>query len=60
MDDVARSALPDRHLERIEDQLGAQVVRGGPAHDPAAPGVQHDREVEEAGRRGDERDVRHP
>ena len=36
-------------------------MRGhGPAHDPAAPSVQHDRQVEEAGPGGDVRDVGHP
>ena len=31
MDHIPRPALADRHVERIEDELGAQMGRHGPA-----------------------------
>jgi hypothetical protein len=40
VDHVRRSALRARHVEGIEDKLGAQVRRHRPAYDPAAPGPQ--------------------
>src|SRR3954462_12234517 len=52
VDHVARPPLADRHLERVEHQLGAQVVRHGPPHDTTAPGVEHDREIEKAAAAG--------
>jgi hypothetical protein len=57
VDDAARPALADGHLQRIEDELGAQVVGGGPADDLAAPDIKHHGEVEEACCRGDERKI---
>ena len=33
MDHILRPPLVDRHVERIEDELGAQVGRHGPAHE---------------------------
>jgi hypothetical protein len=41
-------ALGDRHVERVQHQLGAQVVGHRPADDPAGEAVQHDREIEPA------------
>jgi hypothetical protein len=38
--------LGDRHVEGVQDQVGAQVVGHRPADDPAGEAVQHDREVE--------------
>jgi hypothetical protein len=35
-----RSTLTDGHIERVEDQLGAQMLGHGPAHHPAGEGVQ--------------------
>ena len=49
VNDAARPTLADGHVERIKDELGAQVVGGGPADDPAAPDIEHHGEVEEAG-----------
>src|SRR4051812_29342201 len=60
MDDVGRSALAKGHLESIENELGAEMVCHGPADDPAAVGVEHDREIEEARERGHEGDVGNP
>ena len=48
INDVVRLALAHGHLERVEDQLGAQVVGHRPADDAAREGVEHDREMHEA------------
>ena len=45
---LAWPPLADRHLERVQHELGAQMVGHRPADDPAAPGIEHDGEVEEA------------
>src|SRR5712691_12331085 len=37
VDDVAGLPLADRHLQRVQHQFGAEVVRHGPADDLAAP-----------------------
>jgi len=60
VDHVLRPPLRDGHLERIQHQLGAQMVGHRPADDPTAEGIQHNREGEEARERGNVRDVRHP
>jgi len=52
--------LPNRHLQRTEDQLGPQMVGHGPADDATAEGIQNDAEVERAGRGGNEDDVGNP
>ncbi len=60
MDHVARPALRHGHLERVEHELRPEVVGHRPAHNPPAPGIHHDRQVEEPGRGRDEGDVSHP
>ena len=40
---------PDRHLERVDDKLGADVIGDRPANDAAAERVEHDRAIELAG-----------
>src|SRR5215217_5219200 len=40
------SAVLHRHRERVLDQRGAEMIRHGPAHAPAAPGAEDDRQVE--------------
>ena len=47
VDDVLGPPLANRHLHRVQHQFGAQVVRHRPADDLAAPGVEHDGEIEE-------------
>ena len=49
--DVLRSALTNSCLHRVQHQLCPQVVRHRPADDLAAPGVQHDSEIQEPGGR---------
>lgn len=44
----ARPAVPDRHLERVDDQLGAQVLGDRPSDDLSGEHVQDDGEVEPA------------
>src|SRR5216684_3685082 len=39
VDDVAGLPLADRHLQHVQHQFGAEVVRHGPADDLAAPSV---------------------
>jgi hypothetical protein len=41
-------ALRDRHVERVQDELGAQVVGHRPAHDPPRERVQDHRQIEPA------------
>src|SRR6202035_4184822 len=48
MDDAVRPSLADRHFQRIQHQLGAQMIGHRPADDLAAPGIQHDGEVQKA------------
>jgi hypothetical protein len=43
-----RSTLTDRHVERVQDQLGAQVLSHGPAHNSQGEGVQDHREIQPA------------
>ena len=42
MDDVARPALAERHVEGVEDELAAEVLGHRPADNAAAERVQHD------------------
>ena len=57
---VLRLVARDRHRQCVPDQLGRHLSRHRPAHDPTAPDVHHDREVEPTGRGGHVRDVSHP
>src|SRR5215218_8820002 len=50
----------DGHLERVDDELGAQVVAHRPANDAAGEAVEDDGEVEPAGRGWDVLDVGDP
>ncbi len=40
---------PDRHLERVDNELTADVIRDRPAHDASAERVEHDGAIELAG-----------
>jgi hypothetical protein len=48
MDDVVGLSRRQRHVERVEHDLGLQVGRERPPDDPARPGVENDGEIEEA------------
>ncbi len=56
----AGAALPDRHLERFDDELGAHVLGHRPADAAATEGVHDDGEVELALPRRDLGQVGHP
>jgi hypothetical protein len=60
MNHVGRPPLRERHVERGQDELRAQMRGHGPADDAAAPRIEHDGEIQEAGPRGDVGDVRDP
>src|ERR1700741_5148923 len=49
VDDIARLALTDRHLQCRQDQLGPQMRLYRPADDPTAEHTEHDSETQEAG-----------
>ena len=57
---AAAGAGPDRHLQRVEDQLGAHAAGGAPAQDPPAEGVDDERHVDEPGPGGHVAEVGHP
>jgi hypothetical protein len=60
VDHIARLALTDRHLQCRQHELGPQMRLHSPADDPAAERVEHDSEIQEAGRRRDIGDVGNP
>ncbi len=60
MDDAIGSALPERHVEGIEHEAGAQVVGHGPADHAPAEDIQHDGEIKEPGPGRDVRDIGDP
>src|SRR2546425_656877 len=60
VDDLGRPALVHGHRQRVEDELRAEVGGHGPADHTAAPGIEHDGEIQEAGPRRDVGDVGHP
>src|SRR6266446_3718658 len=60
MNHRGRSALRDGHVERGQDELGAEMGFHRPADDAATPRVEHDGEIQEAGPRRDVRDVLAP
>jgi hypothetical protein len=60
VDHVRRTALRERHVQGIEHELSPQVRCHRPADDAAAPRVENDGEVQEAGPGRDVRDVGDP
>jgi hypothetical protein len=60
VDDVRRPSLGERHIERLEDELGGEVRGHGPADDAAAPRVEDDGQGQEAGPGRDLGDVGNP
>lgn len=60
MDHVAGPALCHGHLQSVQNQLRTQVIGHGSADDPAAEGVKHDAEVEEARSSRHVGDIRYP
>jgi hypothetical protein len=60
VDDLARPPLAERHVQGVEDELGAQVEAHCPADDAPGEGVEDDGKVEEAGPGRDVGDVGNP
>jgi len=60
VDHAIRPSLPERHGEGIEHHLRVQGGRHRPADDPTAEGIEHDRQIEEAGPCRNIRDISHP
>ena len=60
MDDIDRTPLCDRHVQRRQHQLGAQVIGHRPADDLARIHVQHHCEEQKPGPGRDVRRVSHP
>jgi hypothetical protein len=52
--------LGERHLQSVEDELGAEMISHRPADDPAGEEVLDVREIEPALPRADVGDVRRP
>jgi hypothetical protein len=57
---LGRPAVPQGHVARRQDQLGAQVLGHGPADHPATEHIEHDRQGEQAGPGRHRRDIRRP
>ena len=53
-------APPQRHIQRVENELCAKVGCHRPTHDTSAPCIKHHRDEQEAGPGGHERYVRYP
>ncbi len=60
MNHPVHTAPPEGHVQRVQDQFGAQVGGHRPADHPAAEGVQHHRHVQKPRPRPDIGDVSHP
>jgi hypothetical protein len=60
VDDILRPARCQRHVQRIEHELGVQGRRHRPADDAAAERIECDGQVEEARPRGYVRYIGHP
>src|SRR5689334_1311597 len=48
MNHAVSAPLPERHVERLEHQLSAQIAFHRPTHNPAAENVEHYSQIEEA------------
>jgi len=60
MDYVFRPALPQRHVERLEHQFGAQIDLHRPTHDAPAERIEHHRQIEKTRPSRDVRDIGDP
>lgn len=60
MDHRGWPARPNGHIERVEHEIGPQMGRHRPAHNPAAADVEDDREIEEPHPDGDVGDIGDP
>jgi len=60
MNHAGGALLPQRHVESLEHQLGAQIRLHRPAHDASTEGVEYYRQIEKAGPGRDVGDIGHP
>jgi hypothetical protein len=60
VDDAIGTALPDGHVQRIQDEARSKVVGHRPADHTATERVDDDGQEQEAGPGWDVRDVGHP
>ncbi|SFK69528.1 hypothetical protein SAMN05444581_11585 [Methylocapsa palsarum] len=60
MKDTLWFARRKRHVEGVKHDPRLEVVGERPPNDPARPGVEHDRQEQETGKRRNERDVGDP
>ena len=60
MDDRGGASLSHRHVQRVEDQFGAQMVGHRPPHHPAAEHIEYDGQIQESRRSRDVGDIRDP
>ena len=60
MNDFLGAALPDRHVHRLQDECGAQMIRHRPANHTATEHVDNDGQIQETRPCGHVGDVGHP
>ena len=60
MDDRGGASLSHRHVQRVEDQFGAQMVGHRPPHHPAAEHIEYDGQIQESRRSRDVGDISDP
>lgn len=60
MDDAIRPPPEDRHVERFENEFGAQMVGHRPTDDATAVNIEHDSQVKKRAPRRNVGDVSHP
>ena len=60
MDHIDGTPLRQRHVQRVEHELGLEIMAHCPADDAAREGIQHDSQIQEPGPGRDVGDVRDP
>ena len=60
MDDRGGASLSHRHVQRVEDQFGAQMVGHRPPHHPAAEHIEYNGQIQESRRSRDVGDISDP
>ena len=48
MNDITRAPLPDCHVQCVQYEFCPQMVCHRPADDPAAPGIEHDGQIQKS------------
>jgi len=60
MNDILRPPFPESHFERVEDELGFQIVGHRPSDDLTVEDIENDSQIKKAGPGRHVRDVRDP